>query len=517
MSQILHIFRKDIRHHWPEILLSLALLGVYGWLEPRKWGLEGAGATGDFPLLILLGKALPWLIPIAWCLLIVRVVQGESLVGDRQFWVTRPYQWPKLLASKALLLVVFINVPLFVVDVIVLERSKFNPWPYVPGLLFMQFLLLLSLTIPACAAAVITSNLGQVLLLALGIALYLISVAYLNSVIPNSNFSGSSIGDVAQAIIFWGTCVFIILLQYARRETMRSRIVLCCSAAAIGALVVITPYAFLQAKSYPMPASEDENVARFALDTTAAHEAADIPLPEKQKEIDLQLPLRVSGIAEDYVVQEKRMQVTIQGSDGVLWTSRWTAAYSLLWPEQNKSSINFSVDRKVFERVKSVPVDIHVAIALVQYNETDERTALATSGDFPVARFGTCSIFFKFSTFLNCRSALKTPAYLAKVERAKTTCPPRANGGQASVSPVAVASGGDWNDSSPADMGIDPVSTFSLSFLPAGDWRFEAAPICPGTPVTFYTPAFSRRSRADFDIHGIRLDEYAPKPLVFTR
>jgi hypothetical protein len=37
MRQILHIFRKDARHHWPEILISLALLVVYAALQPRTW------------------------------------------------------------------------------------------------------------------------------------------------------------------------------------------------------------------------------------------------------------------------------------------------------------------------------------------------------------------------------------------------------------------------------------------------------------------------------------------------
>jgi len=30
------------------------------------------------------------------------VVHAESLVGDRQFWITRPYEWKKLLTAKAL-------------------------------------------------------------------------------------------------------------------------------------------------------------------------------------------------------------------------------------------------------------------------------------------------------------------------------------------------------------------------------------------------------------------------------
>jgi hypothetical protein len=37
MDQILHVFRKDARRHWPEILLSIAILSAYAWNEPGRW------------------------------------------------------------------------------------------------------------------------------------------------------------------------------------------------------------------------------------------------------------------------------------------------------------------------------------------------------------------------------------------------------------------------------------------------------------------------------------------------
>ena len=40
MKQILHIFAKDFRHFWPEILISLALLGALVWIYPSTWLLE---------------------------------------------------------------------------------------------------------------------------------------------------------------------------------------------------------------------------------------------------------------------------------------------------------------------------------------------------------------------------------------------------------------------------------------------------------------------------------------------
>ncbi len=37
MKQILHIFAKDSRHFWPEILISMALVGALVWIYPSTW------------------------------------------------------------------------------------------------------------------------------------------------------------------------------------------------------------------------------------------------------------------------------------------------------------------------------------------------------------------------------------------------------------------------------------------------------------------------------------------------
>ena len=37
MNQALHIFGKDTRHLWWEILVSLALTAAYLWVAPSEW------------------------------------------------------------------------------------------------------------------------------------------------------------------------------------------------------------------------------------------------------------------------------------------------------------------------------------------------------------------------------------------------------------------------------------------------------------------------------------------------
>ena len=163
MSKTFHIFRKDIRHHWPELLVSLLLLAAFVWHEPAEWSAN----FPSFSLLQILFSYVNTLLPLSWCLMIVRLVHEESLVGDRQFWVTRPYEWPSLLAAKLLFLVVFIHLPVFVAQLLLLNRAGFPIAPNLTGLLGMQIGLGLLFLVPI-TLAVVTRSLAQAPLVAIG-------------------------------------------------------------------------------------------------------------------------------------------------------------------------------------------------------------------------------------------------------------------------------------------------------------------------------------------------------------
>jgi len=138
MKQVLSIFLKDVRHYWGESAASIALVVAFGWNEVRGWAHEdhvAVGIGGLFSYRFLSGLVVV-LVPIAWSFLAVRVIQSESLVGDRQFWVTRPYEWKELLAAKVLFVLTFVNLPLLVLDVFLLKKAGFTPTNYKIGLLW---------------------------------------------------------------------------------------------------------------------------------------------------------------------------------------------------------------------------------------------------------------------------------------------------------------------------------------------------------------------------------------------
>jgi hypothetical protein len=153
MKLIIHIFLKDVRHLWREITVSLALPIAYGhslpdsWLHPGPRGYSAIAGGFGFLNLESWARILVILVPLAWLFTVVRAIQSESLVGDRQFWITRPCDWRQLLSAKVLFILVFVNLPMLILDLFLLARTGFVPGHYLAGLFWMQLLITLILLI----------------------------------------------------------------------------------------------------------------------------------------------------------------------------------------------------------------------------------------------------------------------------------------------------------------------------------------------------------------------------------
>ena len=101
MTRVLTIFLKDVRHLWPQVLVFLAIAALAVVTDPALHTNRFEG----------LAKILE---PVACWVLIVAAIHEERLIGHEQYWLTRPYTWKNLVAAKALFLVVFVSLPLFV-------------------------------------------------------------------------------------------------------------------------------------------------------------------------------------------------------------------------------------------------------------------------------------------------------------------------------------------------------------------------------------------------------------------
>src|SRR5215467_389552 len=155
MSKILHVFKKDIRRHWPEILISLALLALYTRRELDSWqtSLQDEAIS---PLSLFFGRYIGFFLVLSWAFLILRVVHGETLVGDRQWWVSKPYIWWQLLLAKVLFAFAFVSVPLFSIQLLLLHQAGFSALANIGRVFMMQFTFALIVIAFAFALASLT-------------------------------------------------------------------------------------------------------------------------------------------------------------------------------------------------------------------------------------------------------------------------------------------------------------------------------------------------------------------------
>ncbi len=515
MGQILRIFRKDVRHFWIEICASLLAVSAYVWRVLHEWGHpQSVMGLPNFlrGLLMALG-------PISWCLLVVRAVQDESLVDDRQFWVTRPYEWEKLLAAKALFVVLFVNMPLFTANVIFLASSGFSPTRYLVGLLWIQLLIVIVLVLPVASVSVVTSTIVQVLLWMLGIGTYVAGVASLSSLIPDSHIPTSTDNsDFLSMGIFAVVCLGMVLWQYTQRRAWIPRAVIVGAAVVIAAGALVPTTATQIARAYPPLAVGEQ--PPFHLTPIPPK-----PSPEDQdeaqaseKKVALSVPIRASGVAGDSLVVIAGTRVAIRTRNGGQWTSKWVNDGWEIWPGEQTVSVPLEIDRSFFEQSRFVPTNLRITFAFTEDHEMNTRQIITQAGEFPVDGVGICWVSsplvdYRERNVVGCRWPLKASPTLARYETSMSTCPrvPHKTEG-----PPTTRYASYLNETSgPADLAMIPIQTSTFYFTQPDD-RDDTTVfpgVCPGTPITLSTPTVARIASTEVEIDGADLRDYLPQPV----
>jgi hypothetical protein len=522
MSQILRIFRKDVRHFWIEILASVLALSAYIWRVLHEWA--NPLAASDLPnflrgLLMALG-------PMSWCLLVVRVIQDETLVGDRQFWVTRPYEWKKLLAAKVLFVLLFVNVPLLVANAIFLRNSGFSPTGYLVGLLWIQLSIIVVLVLPAACVSVVTSTVVQVILWTLGIGTYIAAVASLSSLIPDSHIptpsSGSS--EVISMGLFAAALLGIVLWQYTQRRPWIPRVFIFGIAVVLaGAGLMPTTTAKQIARAYP-PLTGGEQPP-FRLTPVPPKPSAEDPSQSQatEKKLELSIPIRFTGVAADSLVAVAGTRVTIRTRNGDQFTSKWVNDGTEVWPGEQTDSVSSEIDRSFFEQTRFVPVSLRIIFAFTEYNEINTREIITRAGEFPIDGIGICWVSSPQAEYwsrdiIGCRSPLKSPAILVHFDTARSTCPHVPGKSEAPPSTRYTSSGSLSDATGLAELAIIPIQSFDLRFSqphnPDDPNDKTVLPgVCPETPITLSTPRVARSASTEIEIDDADLRDYLPPPV----
>ena len=179
---------------------------------------------------------------------------------------------------------------------------------------------LLMIILPMAALATVTATIVQLLLALLIVVLYLIGMSWLSSQFRNS-FSFRDVTDQLSGALFFGTCIAVVLLQYARRATAKSRLLIAALGVAILVIMVASPYDFFLARAYPELRPGEQ--APFRLGLLAAEKPPDSGPGADEKEIQFRVPFSVSGVQPDAIVNLAGVRVSMDAAGGSHWNSGW--------------------------------------------------------------------------------------------------------------------------------------------------------------------------------------------------
>jgi hypothetical protein len=501
MSQVLHIFKKDARHLWPEILISLAITAAFVRVSFGGVSFYGGGS----PHLAISAAVLSALVPVGWWVLTARVIHDESLVGESQFWVTRPYLWHELLTAKALFLIAFLYLPLFIAQVVLLRAAGLHPFAYLPGLFYSLVLLSGVLILPIAAIATVTANFSRLVLTVLSAVAYLALISWaLTSVHPPDQVGFPNPYESKLTFsLFFLVFLVVIVLQYATRRTWYSRWILLGLPFLVIAGSVAWPIQTIVHHLYPPLAVAEQPPVQLAFDPDAERQSSVNPSHERTR-IDLYLPLSVSRISSDAAVQNQAVQVSIDAPNGLHWNSQWQNVSQYYRPDTSRSFINIPIDEKFLDRAKSTPVTVTLTFALIHLHAGTPVTIQTEDQDFPVAG-GICSFPNVGNNYPECRFAMSGPK-LAFVTARWT------EGACSQTQPSAVPGtfGSVWVgtiDPSPAEFGVDPVKMKPLLFPYPPETR-RTNFICPGTPIIATPYSVVRRLQTTVAIPNLDLTKY---------
>jgi hypothetical protein len=513
MDQVLHIFKKDARRHWPEILVSLIFLALFTHRELHLWAKEAtAFSIGQF---FLRSRYITPALLLFWSFLIVRVVQGESLVGDRQWWITKPYVWWKLLGAKILFIFVFIAVPLFHTQVFLLIEAHFPVLPNLRGILIFQASLFLVLFLPSLVLASLTKNMAQALL---GVAIVFFSLLagfWLMSKIPSS--SSNMIPPLAehiQSFLLLSCVTAAPAWQFARRKQWISFGTLLGIAALAFLIAVVTPYEKNLENYYPLVSAEAAP-AQFTIRPFQEMQGRRRVWADAASEVNISIPLNLSGVSPGSVVTVDSMKVTADPSEDSHWSRGWYSRWAEIWPGDQRTELLYEVDRVKYEKVKTVPLHLYIELALSEFQEGDARELVVGRGIFHDEVLGTCRLNPMRDSEIQCLRPFHEPTYIIRFDSQNSTCAPQEDDEESPPSYVARAWHRALEEDFP-DPNLNPIDDYSVWFSPSSlSYRsgsgakatLRSVSLCPGAKLRFVNPVFKRQVRVKLDIPNVRLQD----------
>jgi hypothetical protein len=414
MRHTLHIFKKDSRHLWKEILVVTTMIAAFAYLGARSRPVLTAYALP----IDRLDAIYRLLLPLAWWYLIAAVVHEERISGDRQFWLTRPYRRGSLLAAKVLFVLVFLNLPMLLADCVILAAHGFKAWSYLPGLLVRHLLLLLVWFLPFLALATVTDNLQQFLLLLVMIPVLYFIIAIVGRLPVFGLYSHGEWIPISAMIVVVVVGTFLILrIQYLHRRTTLARGIAICALP----LALMVPSFFPRSTAYAaqlalshrqaVPASV---VLGLDLSRQGGQDRNDLVTDGEANTVELDFPLRATGIPQDLDLIADHLAVKVRTPDGNSLNTSWR---SLMFSDRNGQLwMKVHIDEAVFQKLRGTRVTVRTSAYLTLLGNSRATLIPAGAKSMEVPGIGRCS-FLPDNTHewvLFCQAPFRQPVDFCK-------------------------------------------------------------------------------------------------------
>lgn len=504
MRLVLHILKKDVRHHWPAIFVSLLLLAVYAWEQPRRWASQEASSK----ILGFFLSAVPALLIISWLFLLIRVVHDEPLVGDRQFWWTRPYTRPKLLAAKLLTALLFIHLPLFVVQLVLMQLAFFPVAHSLPELLAIHSMLFLVLVSYGLALGSITSGMVQVVLSLLVLTAGVVGVGSLFEIFPGVDFTSDFL-STQLGLVLALSGVIVATVQYTFRKTWLSRLLGLSSILGIAAIMLLSLSPRVVNHYLPGPSAAHPLPVKFTFDRTSsfAHQPG---ATYSTNRIALEFPLLVEDIPEDTVLHIRGAKLDLELPDRQ-WTSDWRSTFDSVEFGRSRTWPAVEVPNSIFSSPSSNHVRARIWLAIDIYRSA-KATALSFNGEKLHFADGSRCTIDPTGLSVKCFAALKDPSGFALYSDLPNPACPASTGEIREPWATLPATYFNFSRSSSADVLLSPVSQseFSFSRRHVFEDLKSKVPVCSSTRFLFATLKYQYTVRAEVELGDIKLLNYLP-------
>jgi len=486
--QPVHILRKDATHLWPEILVSVALLIAYAFAESQTW----LPSDGTFNPVILAVGFLAFLIPVAWLVLISRLVHDEELVGDRQFWITRPYTWYSLLISKILFIAVFICVPFLIMQMWLLHHAGLYPTLLIPGMLKNLLVIAAIFLLPLFAIAAVTSTFVRYISSALGGLIYFFIILALAAYIWSENLVAPNLVYAIGATML-ALLIAALLLQYWRRKTLIARILVAVVPLIMMVFAALAPVNLLTGHRYP-----NTSAGTLSFNNAPEFQQPSGRLMVFRHKLALGIPVQaqITGLPPHAAVEVQRFRAIIDGPSGFHYASPWSIDRAGLSSDRPATILPLTLPESVFNRIHNQPVALHVELGTQIHSPGTPYSVVATETRFPLPGHAGCTVSPDDGT-LDCRFAFAS-SEPQQVEATVT------NGNCLVPGPQ---SGPAFGLLSPpfSLLSFSPVQMVSIP-LHVGATKVS---LCPGTRITVTPTVEGAYGRMSLDIPSITLDPYA--------